>query len=136
MSKRCSSAELSATWSIPARTLRDILAGLDSSDGYDKDEAAAAVIAHYKGAFDRVDMEAATDRARRSKAEADSAEMDAEKKAKSLCWLRDAEMFWKDGLADITKKIQAIPGISTDQLNAIFVAIRSVQLPEPPPAEP
>lgn len=131
-SARYTSAQLSSTWNIPSRTLRDILqrAGVESQGGYDKDEAAEAVITHFRTVLSNFDVEAAKDRARKSKAEADSAEVDAAIKKGGV------RRFFERTIADIAIRVRSIVEsaefLNKEQRQKLAKEFASMELPKSP----
>jgi len=135
---KVTAASLGSRWGLHERRVQRILdaAGIPANrkTGYtDIDQCVDAVVRHFVAASDNVSEEAARDDARRKKAEANSAELDALKKANELIFVSDAEAAWADGFAQIVlvvRKANYIPVKSREKLTADFLAIKLPKLKE------
>lgn len=123
---------MAARFQVPERTLHTILrnSGVVSDGGMDVIEAERAVIAYYRAEATRSDDAAAKDRARKTKAEADDAEMDTLKKRKTLCFRDDYLNNYADAIAQGVRNISKLKGLTAEQKEDVLNAIRSVKLPE------
>jgi hypothetical protein len=87
-----------------------------------------AIKDHYKAESQRVSVARADDKARREKAEADSAEIDLAEKLNLLCFRADIEGLWRDGNVKIRQKIQQAKDIPEKTKQRIVQIIQSVKL--------
>ena len=68
------------------------------------------------------------DKARREKAEADSAEIDLAEKLKQLCFRSDIEGLWRDGNVKIRRKLQDAKDIPQKMKERVIEIMQSVKL--------
>lgn len=80
---------------------RGVLPAAVSRGHYPFRESILAIVARERKAATGDDAQRSNDRARRERAEADSAEMDAEKKRGTLMLTADARRMWADGFAQV-----------------------------------
>lgn len=126
--------KLSTVFDVPERTLHTILrnAGLQATaDGQSIAESAKAAIAFYRGEAKKMDSDAARDRARKTTAEADLAEMERGRVKGTLCLRSDYLDNYADAIAQGVRNVMRIKELSKALREKVFAAIRDVTLPEP-----
>lgn len=125
--------DLAAAYGISTTTARDILkrAGVEIEEGgVNQTKASAAFISHYRSIAEGPETEAAQDRARKAKAEADAAELDTAHKLGALCLKADVEMMWKDAIQQGVENISNLRTLTKKQKEAVFKALRQIKLKE------
>lgn len=70
------------------------------------------------------------DKARKLKAEADTAEMEAEQMRGTLCLRSDYLHNYADAIAQAGGRISRLDSLTNEQKEAVFAAIRDVRLPD------
>lgn len=127
---KLSGVKLARVLNVPERTLHQILrnAELDPTGGHDPLVAARAVIEHFKREASRMDSDAAKDRARKGKAEADVSEMERGKMKGTLCSRDDYRNNYADAIAQGVRNVARIKGLTKKQREEVFSAIRDVKL--------
>lgn len=126
-------ADIAARFQISTTTARDILkrAGLTAGEGgVDVIAAARAFVDHYRNEAAGPELEAAADRARKAKAEADAAEIDTAKKKEELVLKADVDMMWQDAIQQGVENVSNLSGLSKAQKQSVFAAIRKIKLKE------
>lgn len=115
------------------RTLNTIVraARLDSAGGYDVFDAARAAISWALAKAEKNDSEAIKDRGRRTKAEADLAEMERGKAMGGLCLRSEYKENYADAVAQGVRNLMRLAGLSKELREKVLAAIRDVKLPEP-----
>jgi hypothetical protein len=98
----------------------------DAGEKTNQELTVARAVAALSKKFQRED-----DLARRQKAEADSAEIDAANK-KKLTWLKsDVRLMWADGIIRIRNEIQSMDFLTEDQARKILVGLSKIRPTEP-----
>ena len=115
-----SAPELALLLSTPDRTISRMLekAGVlanRGAGGYETIPALKAIVASYADRSDKLSKTVEEDKARKIKAEADSAEMDYERSAGALAFICDVEAIWKDGFAQIRTLIESAGYLKQEQ---------------------
>jgi len=130
---KISAGTLSVDLGVPERTIQRILSesGIQNvpGEGYEEKEAVRAIVTHYRGVAESIDEQAASDRARKNRAEADCAERRSAKEARETVTMDDYRNNYADAIA---QGVQAITRLNIPRAHKekVFTAIRSVKLPE------
>lgn len=90
-------------------------------------ECVLAIVERERRAATGDDAQRSNDRARRERAEADSAEMDAEKKRGTLMLAADARRWWADGFAKV-RDVIARSGIKAEEKKRISEQLLKIKL--------
>lgn len=124
---------LADLFGMPERTLTTILrtARIGSTHGYDVFEAARAAISWALAKAEKNDSEAIKDRGRRTKAEADLAEMERGRAMGTLCDRDSYRSNYADAVAQGVRNIMRLEGLRVGLRDKVLAAIRDVKLPEP-----
>ena len=87
-----------------------------------------AIKEHYKNESLKVSAARIDDRARREKAEADSAEIDLAKKLEQICFRSDVEGLWKDGQVKIRLALQNSKDIPEKLKHRVIEIMQTVKI--------
>lgn len=122
-------SQVSAWLNIPTTTCKEIClrAGMDTKDGFDILRAAPAVVAHYKELSERAGQEAERDRARKSKAEANMAELAEEKMAGNLASLGECRRLFECAIVQTREGVRKMKTLDQAQKRAVCEVLASAK---------
>lgn len=95
-------------------------------------DAARCVMLYIRYLRDGGNADAKGDRARKLKAEADTAEMEAEQLRGTLCLRSDYVANYRDAVALGVSRISRLKKLTAEQKDLVFAALREVELPPLP----
>lgn len=118
------------------RTVTSILqrAGVQNirNKGYEINSATAAIVAFYKAGYESRDVAGESDRARKNRADADKAELNAIKAAGETCLISAAKMFASETRITLRGVIERANYLTKEQRDKLIKACREtkIDLPE------